>query len=474
MKVSFNLNISHYKPVSKITKFELYSEIIYLYAKNNNMVLIYFPYKETARLKYVAEHLFCNILGVLFEVSNDKEIFVQYTGIKLNYSEENNLGGIHIIPEGLLSEKGIQEKKELKVSVWKDLFVFFSKEKGDIPFDIFAASFYLLTLYEEYFPKQLDEHGRFSHTESLLFRNGCLEIPVIDRWAYFLKEEFEKAGYNTRDFQLRRYQSVSTYDIDHPFIYRNKGLIKNLGGALKDLFKGDLKAVKDRSLVQLHIKEDPYLKALVVINEVQEKLNKPYYLFILLGDRGKYGITTLYSPQRCYKYIKTLKLATIGLHPSYKTYRNLKQLMKEKMELESILDQKVNISRQHFLRMINPETFQELNLAKIKEDFTLSFAHVSGFRSGTAIPYYFYDIWKEEKVPLLIRPTVMMDSTLIIHQKLNPIEALNKMKKLIDECKKSGGDYLSLWHNSNLAYSPQKNPWISVFIQSYKYAVSNE
>ncbi|MCC8147215.1 MAG: hypothetical protein LIO93_12455 [Bacteroidales bacterium] len=437
------------------------------------MVLIYFQQENTKRLQYIAEHIFKNILGTEFEITPDKKKYSEYTGPVINYSEEI-LPGIQILPEGLLTEKGIKARTDLNISQWKGLFSFFHTGKGTIPFDLFSASFYLLTLYEEHFSIPLDEHGRFNHTESLLYRNGVLEIPVIDRWAYFLKEELETSGYDTSGFRLRKYQAVSTYDIDHPFIYRNKGFVKNLGGGMKDFLKGNFKAVKERSLVQMHIKEDPYLKALMVIHEVQVKLNKPYYLFVLLGDRGKYGITTLYSPKRYYDYIRNLDFVKIGLHPSYKTFRNLEQLMKEKTELEGILGYKVDISRQHFLRMQSPETFQELSLAGITEDFTLAFAQAPGFRSGTAIPYHFYDVQKDELSGLLIRPTIMMDSTLIVHLKLTPFQALDKIKQLVDECKKSGGDYLSLWHNSNLAYSPQKNPWISVFVQSYKYAVKQE
>jgi len=74
----------------------------------------------------------------------------------------------------------------------------------------------------------------------------------------------------------------------------------------------------------------------------------------------------------------------------------------------------------------------------------------------------------------LLHPTVMMDSTLIFHLKLSPESALEKIKSLIDACKESGGDYLSLWHNSNIAGLPEKNPWIGVFIESHNYAISME
>ena len=437
-------------------------------------VCIYSFPNNLKRLNYTVRHVFNHILGVGFEIVSDKEVFLKQKGICINYSDEALNQGIQIRPHGLLAEKGFRTIDNLNECEWKGLFAFFKQEKGDIPFDIFAASFYLLTLYEEYIPKRLDEHERFHYEESLAYRKGFLEIPIVDRWAYLLKKELEERGYDTSSFRLRKYQAISTFDIDYPYLYRNKGLIKNAGGAARDLLKGKFSRVINRLAVQLHLKADPYFKAILRIEEIQKHLNRPYYLFALIAGKSKYDRSIVYSHRRFYNYLKQNRSATIGLHPSYDTLRNMKRLMKEKAKLEHIVKQKITINRQHFLRMHNPETFQELSLAGIQEDFTLAFAHAPGFRSGTAVPYPFYDIEKEEETNLLIRPTIMMDTTLISHLKLSPEKALQRMKILIDACKQSGGDYLSLWHNSNLAITEKENPWINVFIQSYKYAISLE
>jgi hypothetical protein len=436
------------------------------------MVHIYFRSENSKRLHYIAKHLFNNVLGTGFEITSDKSFFLRQTDVCINYSEEALNHGLQVIPHGLLTEKGVRVIQRLGESEWKGLFCFFKQEKGDIPFDLFAASFYLLLLYEEYIPSKLDEHERFYHEDSLAFKKNFLEIPLIDRWAYLLKWELEETGCDTSAFRLRQYRAISTFDIDHPFLYRNKGLIKNAGGAVRDLLQGKLKSFGKRLAVQLHVDADPYWKAMLWIDEVQKQFNCPYYLFVLIAGKSPYDRKTVYPQRRFYDYLRELQQVTIGSHPSYLSFRNLKCLMKEKAKLEYILDKPVQHNRQHFLRMQNPETFQELNLAGFKEDFTLAFAHAPGFRSGTAVPYFFYDMEREEETGLLIRPTIMMDSTLIIHQKLKPEEALLKIKQLINECKKSGGDYVSLWHNSNLAGTEKKNPWKEVFIQSYKYALS--
>ncbi|GHT77876.1 polysaccharide deacetylase [Bacteroidia bacterium] len=438
------------------------------------MLTIYSSSEHTKRLEYIARHLFNEILGMDFQITADKKQYLATTAPCINYSKAELNHGLQIFPQGLLFETNIHPPKALKEGEWKGLFCFFYSGKGAIPFDLFAASFYLLTLYEEYFPEEWDQHGRFNHKEALLFRKGLLETPIIDRWAYELKKELENAGFDTSDFKLRKYRAIATYDIDHPFLYRYKGFFKNTGGLLRDTLQGYFRKIKERLAVHLRLQEDPYLASLRFIDQIQTEQNRPYYLFVLLGKRGKYGHTTVYQPKAYFKYLKTLVLSNIGLHPSYDTLRNMRQLSIEKNQLEEILQAKITLSRQHFLRMQVPETFQELQLSGVEEDFTLAFAHAPGFRSGTAVPHFFYDLQKDEATSLLIRPTIVMDSTFIFHLKSSPEETLQTMKRLADECKQSGGDYLSLWHNSNLAGTPEKNPWINVFIQSTRYAISLE
>ena len=438
------------------------------------MLYIYSSSENTQRLNYIACHIFNAVLGIDFSIVYDKKIFLQQTGACINYSNENLGHGLQIVPHGLLFEKGAHEITDIEVFKWNGYFCFFRQTQGNLPFDLFAASFYLLTLYEEYFPKKLDEHGRFSPNESLAFRNGFLEIPVIDRWAYLLKEELIKKYPDTK-FKKREFRFVSTIDIDHPYMYLKKGFIRSIGGIIRDLMNRQFKAIVLRFAVHLRIKPDPYMEATKHIDRIHKEAGRPYHLFALMKDRGKYGRKTLYPLKTYYKYLKNLNSATVGLHPSYNTYLNLGQLIIEKKRLEKALGKKdILTSRQHFLRMLIPETFSDLEAAGFREDFTTAFAHAPGFRSGTAVPHYFYDVEKDTVGELLLHPTAVMDSCLITHLSLRPEEGLEKIKRLVDECKQSGGDFVSLWHNSNLSGESENNPWINIFIEMIQYAISIE
>ena len=436
------------------------------------MLYIYYPSESDKRLDYIARHIFNALLGIDFSIVSDKEIFLKEPSACINYSNENLHHGLQIVPYGLLSEKGAREITDIEVFQWNGYSCFFRQTEGDIPFDIFAAAFYFLTLYEEYFPKKLDEHGRFSPNESLAFRNGFLEIPVIDRWAYLLKEELIKKYPDTK-FNKREFRFLSTIDIDHPYMYLKKGFIRSTGGILRDLLNRQFKAIALRFAVHFRLKPDPYMEATKLIDRIHKENGKSYHLFALMKDRGKYGRKTIYPLTTYYKYLKKLTSVTIGLHPSYNTYLNLGQLIIEKKRLEKALGRSgIHTSRQHFLRMLIPETFGDLEAASFREDFTTAFAHAPGFRSGTAVPHYFYDVEKDTVSELLLHPTIFMDTCLMTHLGLSPEEGLEKIKRLVDECKQSGGDFVSLWHNSNL--TEDNNPWINIFIEMIKYADSIE
>ena len=100
-------------------------------------MLIIYSQHITNRLQYITETL----LGDGIELTNNKEHFILHIGAKINYSSETiDSNAFQIIPHGLLFETEIKEQ-QINCFEWNGLKAFF-KTNGDIPFDIFAASFY--------------------------------------------------------------------------------------------------------------------------------------------------------------------------------------------------------------------------------------------------------------------------------------------------------------------------------------------
>ncbi len=438
------------------------------------MILIYSP-RKSSRLEYITAHIVRNIWGSDSKITSDKELFSGYEGPSINYSNEPLNKGIRITPkDDFLFETGIYPERTVEIGRWNELFCFFLTSDGDIPFDLFAASFYLISRYEEYFPLPKDIHGRYDPQYSLLVRNGLIETPIMDRWAWRLKEYLIKSGCPESEFKPRSFRVINTFDIDHPFMFRNKGIAINLLGGVKDLCGENSDQLKARIKTVLHLREDPYFEALDRIDRFQKSWDREYYLFILLGKYEARGRRTIYPLRRFFRYLRRTDHTVIGLHPSYSGAFDEKEILREKKRLEQLINLPVKTNRQHYLRIRIPETCRQLIRAGFTDDFTLIHSAFPGFRAGTSIPFYFYDLDTETTTSLLMHPTAVMDTTLIGQMKLSVDEALHKIRQLADACKEVGGDFIMLWHNSNLAEISSPNPWITVFEKASEYAFSLE
>ena len=107
------------------------------------MLLIYTE-KLSPRFSYIVHHIFENMMGISIRITTDLEEFIKSDNYKISYGK-NPIGNEFFIKNfGLLFEKGI-DNIEIYVNYWKEIPCFFCAKKGDIPFDIFSASFYLLS-----------------------------------------------------------------------------------------------------------------------------------------------------------------------------------------------------------------------------------------------------------------------------------------------------------------------------------------
>ncbi|HEV8505634.1 MAG TPA: hypothetical protein VGQ53_09550, partial [Chitinophagaceae bacterium] len=149
--------------------------------------MIVFSHTITPRLQYILDFIGKQVIGKSFEIVNDTATFEQYPGPKINYGNVRiTESEFRIQNTQLLFEKGCNEQtiECFEIDNYKSFF----KTEGDFPFDIFAASFYLISRYEEYLPHEKDAYGRYAHENSLAFREGFLHLPLINIWIDELKK----------------------------------------------------------------------------------------------------------------------------------------------------------------------------------------------------------------------------------------------------------------------------------------------
>jgi len=425
-------------------------------------VLLVYSHKITPRLTYIFKHFFVRILQIPVVFTTKVEEFVAHNGPKITYTK-NPLGSEFFIrSQGLLFEQGINDV-EVNVSTWDEVPCFFYEgESSTIPFDIFSASFYLITRYEEYLPHVQDIHERFPADESLAFKNDFLEKPVIDIWAFkFL--ELLKEKFPNYQFKKREFNQISTIDVDVAFAYKHKGIVRSLGGYLKDLFQFNFSSLWNRLLTNLNFRADYYDTFSKILAYKKEK-NVNTLFFFLLGDYTTYDKNISFSNNKFRSLIKSVADYTkIGLHPSYFSLKDEEKLKKEKKRLEGIINTPTEFSRQHYLRLIIPDTYQNLIDLDIKEDYSMGFAKRAGFRASTCTPFYFYDLDFEIQTPLKIVSFAFIDVTLKQHMSLSNEESLKKILALKNEVKKVNGTFVSLFHNETLSENLYWEGWTHIY-----------
>jgi hypothetical protein len=434
------------------------------------MILVY-THKITPRVRYIFKHILTRTLLIPVSFTTKVEEFVAHSGPKLTYTKTPLGKEFFIKSNPLLFEQGVNDL-EVHIQKWEEVPCFFATgSKSVIPFDIFAASFYLISRYEEYLPHVKDSHGRYSAIESLAYKNGFLEKPVVDIWAYKLATKL-KEKFPDYDYKNRSYQYISTIDIDNAFAYKHKSFIRTIGGFLNDLFKFRLLDIWYRFAVTLNIKKDPFDNFQKIL-DIKKAKDITTIFFCSIGDYTTFDTNVSASKNKYRLLLKDLvDYASVGLHPSYFTMQNPALLKKEKGRLENITNIPVIRSRQHYLRFNLPETYQQLIDLEIEEDHSMGYASSVGFRASTCTPFYFYDLDFEIQTPLKIFPFALMDTTLNDYLKITPKQSLGKIRDLRNEVKAVNGTFITLFHNESLSNHMRWRGWKRLYESMIKIVVS--
>ncbi len=413
-------------------------------------LLVYTP-SVTDRVRYIVETL---LPGAV--ITESKEYFVEADAVRINYSSEKISGAFQIIPSGLLTEIGIQVQP-LQCSEWEGLYSFFPTE-GDIPFDLFSASFYLLSRYEEYLPHTLDQYGRYSHTNSLAYQQSFLKLPLVNLWIQNLTKKIKTY------FHHSPFTFIPTYDIDEAFSYLHKPLWKNVLGFFKDFLQGKFEQVLERGNVYNGKQPDPYdTFAWLDSLHTRYQLN-PVYFFLTIIHRGAYDKNiAAKNPalQKLYKHLS--EKYRVGLHPSWQSGIVEKLILQEKATMENIIQRKITLSRNHYLRFSIPNTYRKLIAAGITDEYSMAYGAVNGFRASYSKPFQWYDLEREQMTGLTIHPFCFMEATSFFSQGFTAKEAGEELQYYYDLVKSVEGELITLFHNHFLTEQTQWVEWRKMY-----------
>lgn len=239
--------------------------------------------KASPRLNYVCRLIFMRHLGLRFTITTDSQVFKEHTGAKINYAKQPQKEEIYINPSALLFETGIREQT-ITTGQFRGITVPFFGGEGTLPFDVFAAVFYVTSRYEEYLPFTPNQYGQFKATDSLAYKLGFLAKPVVDIWIADLKQLLA-AKYPLLVFGKKEFASTFTYDIDVAYAYKGRPLVITLLNVLKDLCRFNVAALKKRVSVLNGNMNDPF-DTYGHIAEIKAKYQHNVLYFFLLGPKN--------------------------------------------------------------------------------------------------------------------------------------------------------------------------------------------
>lgn len=329
--------------------------------------------------------------------------------------------------------------------------------------DIFASSFFMLSRWEEYANKNRDSHGRFPSSESLAYRNGLLERAVVNEYVEMLWNMMSYLKCKQKR-KRREFKTLATHDVDEPFCYATtplKTALKRMGNALirerqPALAFKNLHAWFEVKKGSLEL--DPY-NTFDLIMDISDSFSLKSQFNFMAGRR----LPSCNEPYDLYN--KTLRSLMkniyergheIGLHASYGSFDNPQKTKDESDMLKSVCEEEGILqhqwcSRQHFLRWETPTTSNNLELANLDYDSTLSYADAAGFRCGVCYEFPVFNILARRPLRLRERPLLVMECSVIDSRYMNlgsGEKAFAVIKSIKDTCRSFNGDFVVLWHNT--------------------------
>jgi hypothetical protein len=152
-----------------------------------------------------------------------------------------------------------------------------------------------------------------------------------------------------------------------------------------------------------------------------------------------------------------------GIHFSWKASGSKKIMEQEAGMFKKITGESPSVNRMHYINFHLPGTYEQLLSMGIKEDYSMGYGSINGFRAGTCNPFQWYNLAKETSTSLTIFPFCYMEANSIFEQKDDPATGLAEMQHYHDTIKKHGGVIISIFHNHLVGLNKTGRAWMRIY-----------
>jgi len=329
--------------------------------------------------------------------------------------------------------------------------------------DIVASSFFLLTRYEEWIRRDVRDHfGRFPGIESLPYRAGFIDRPIVDEYALLLRSWARQVGVELPE-PSRRFSVLLTHDVDELFLrWRPVEMARSIAKGIigRQSWRSSLR----QCLLAANPLRDP-LNNIGEVIEMDRRLVDSFgaemcgsVFFFMTGGKNQNG-----RRYRSYRITsgrvrRSMKLvqaagAALGLHASFEAGENADLVSSERASLERVAGAPIFRNRHHYLRWREIEDGEAIASAGITWDSSLGYSNVAGFRLGVCHPITLFDPIRARSLAIEEHPLIVMDVSLSskIGMGLNEETAERAVRKFAETTRRHQGEFVMLWHNAALS-----------------------
>lgn len=401
------------------------------------MNLIVFSTILTPRIKYIFNFMFKDILKVEVEFTGNSQHFLNSVQAKISYGDAPIADELFFKSSPLLFSNKLEEFK-IKTIPFGEYEVPFPVENSILPFDVFAASFFIVSRYEEYLHHQKTDED-FTANKSYQFKWKVLQRPVIDEWALILRNIIQ-TRYPQVKFNEKHFVQQHTINFNIPASIPT-GLLKKAKFFINTFSSKEnnfISAKFDR-LTGLEVQTEDVLPEIAI--RLAKKNISPVYFVAFSNIPDDYISTDNVS--------QVLKNGSVGLlRPCSGDQQKISNIKAGFSKLKKILPEQINLYSQQLEVLKFPICYLNLLNSSVISDYSMGYAETPGFRAGTCTPFSWYDLQLEKVTPLNVKSYCLTDSAL---KQLNSMEAREVIERLVSSVKFVNGTFISSWQLRSLS-----------------------
>lgn len=282
--------------------------------------------------------------------------------------------------------------------------------------DLVAATFLLLTRWEEWKWPELDEFGCHREDASLAAKQSFRDRPILDEWAMVLRV-WLKRHRPIWEEAMQPYAVEFSHDIDVLRYYKHPGRI--IRGVVRKAVKERmglhaLKGLHEGMAALFNPSIDPCSTALDKLMTFSEDLGTRSTFFFMSAKPGKYDDG--YSVQSSHFLAIRDQILDrghqLGWHPGFEAAENDQIFHSELSRIRRVVPNPNFGVRHHFLRWRAGTSWKRLASSDISYDASVGYNYCLGFRASTSHRYMAYDLEADRPLSLEVRPLIVMDGPL--------------------------------------------------------------